>query len=442
MVRKTGHTRIIEGGLWLIRLRWLAVIGILIATTFADSILKISIQQIPLYIIAIVLLLLNVISLYAIKYITKNKIPAKILRGESIVRFQILTDLIILTFLLHYSGGVENPFIIYYIFHMIIASILLSPKTSYIITTIALLLIGALTLLEYYEILPHYALQGFNNQNFYQNKVFLLGTGFIYISTSYLVVYMTVSVSTKLKLHEIAYTKAIIELEKKDKIKNEYVLRITHDIKDHLAAIQNSLDVVLVSNSEKDRQEFIERAYKRTQRLTSFVNELLKLTRIRLINKLDTHEFSIEDSINKVIQEINPAAMKKGIKINVISKSFLNGIFGNPLSIEEALSNLISNAVKYSPDNSEIVINSTKIKDSVLVEIIDNGIGIPMHEQKLIFNEFYRASNVSNIEKESSGFGLSLAKQIIEKHNGTISVESKLNKGTTFRITLPIHHTR
>jgi len=442
MVRKTGYTRIIEGGFWLIRLRWLAVIGILIATTFADRILKISIQQIPLYFIAIVLLLLNLGSFYALKYTTKNKISIKILKGENIVKFQILTDLIILTCLLHYSGGVENPFIIYYIFHMIIASILLSPKTSYIIATIALTLIGALTLLEYYEILPHYTLQGFNDQNFYQNKIFLLGTGFIYITTSYLVVYMTVSVSTKLKQHEMAYTRASIELEKKDKIKNEYVLRITHDIKNHLAAIQNSLDVVLISKSETDRQEFVERAHKRTRRLTSFVNELLKLTRIRLVNKLDACEFSIDDSINKVIQEINPMAMHKGIKININSKSFITKIYGNQVSIEEALSNLISNAVKYSPDNSAIYINAIKIKDSVLVEIIDNGIGIPMHEQKLIFNEFYRASNVANIEKDSSGFGLSLVKQIIDKHNGTISVESKLNKGTTFKITLPILHTR
>jgi signal transduction histidine kinase len=436
------YTRIIEGGFWLVRLRWLAVIGILIATTFAVNILKISIQQIPLYFIAFVLLSLNLVSLYALKYTTKNKRHIKILRGESIVKFQILTDLIILTCLLHYSGGVENPFIIYYIFHMIIASILLPPKTSYIITTIALVLIGALTLLEYHEILRHYSLRGFNDQNYFQNKVFLLGTGFIYITTSYLVVYMTVSVSTKLKQHETAYTKATIELEKKDKIKNEYVLRLTHDIKDHLAAIQNSLDVVLISNTEKDRQEFVERAHKRTQRLTSFVNELLKLTRMRLINRLDMSEFSIDDSINKVIQELKPMALNKGIKINVNINSCISKIYGNKLSIEEALSNLISNAIKYSPGESEININAIKIKNAVLVEINDKGIGIPLPEQKLIFNEFYRASNVTNIEKDSSGFGLSLVKQIIEKHNGTISVESKLNKGTKFKITLPILHSK
>jgi len=202
-------------------------------------------------------------------------------------------------------------------------------------------LIGALTLFEYHEIIPHYSLQGFNDQNYYNKRVFLLGTGFIYFTTSYLVVYMTVSISTKLKQHEVAYTKATIELEKKDKIKNEYVLRLTHDIKDHLAAIQNCLDVVLLSKIEKDRQEFINRAHNRTQKLTGFVNALLKLTRWRLVNKFEKDEFSVSESIHKVIHELKPMTSNKRIKINVEVNSYGHKIFGNQLSIEEVLSNLI-----------------------------------------------------------------------------------------------------
>ena len=435
---KTKYTRIIDGGFWLVKLRWLAVIGIVVATIFVDGILKIPIQEIPLYILAFILLSLNLVSFSTLKYISKKKLPVKIFSGEGILIFQILTDLLILTCLLHFSGGVENPFIIYYIFHMIIASILLPPKTSYIITSFALMLIAALTLLEYYEILPHYSLQRFNNQNFYQNVVFLLGTGFIYITTSYLIVYMTVSVSSKLKLYETAHKKATIELEKKDKIKNEYVLRLTHDIKSNLAAIQNCLDVVLISDSEVDKQEFVKRAHIRTKRLIGFVNELLKLTRIRLIDKLEISEFSIEDSINDVIQELKPIALNKGIRIIVNISSYVDKIYGSRISVEEALNNLVSNAIKYTHEEGEIIINLKKIKSTVSIEIIDNGIGIPLHEQRLIFNEFYRASNVANIEKDSSGFGLSFVKQIIEKHHGTISVESHLNKGTKFKITLPI----
>ncbi|MBN2482080.1 MAG: HAMP domain-containing histidine kinase [Bacteroidales bacterium] len=437
MKSKTKYTSIEEGGLWLVRLRWLAVVGILMASTFAYGMLKIPVQIIPLIIIAFILLVLNLISFHALKYFINEKTTLKILKAENNVIFQIITDLIILTCLLHYSGGVENPFVIYYVFHMIIASILLSPGSSYFITTIALMFIGTLTLLEYFEIIPHYSLQGFNDHNFYQNTAFLAGTGFIYITTSYLIVYMTVSISTNLRHHIKAYTDAASALEEKDKIKNEYVLRLTHDIKSHVAAIQNSLDVVLLSENERDKRHFAVKAHMRAQKLTAFVRELLRLTRLRLINKIDMKEFSIEESVGKVIQELRPVASDKGIGIDLINELKENKLAGNQISIEEALNNLISNAIKYSPEQSTITVKVSNKRSSLIIEVIDSGIGIPPHEQKLIFNEFYRATNVENIEKDSSGSGLSLVKQIIEMHKGTVSVESKLNKGSRFTITLP-----
>ncbi|MBN1157961.1 MAG: HAMP domain-containing histidine kinase [Bacteroidales bacterium] len=439
MRSKTKYTSIEEGGLWLIRLRWLAVIGILLATVFAYGILKIPVQIIPLTILAFVLLVLNLVSFHTLKYSINEKPALKVFMPENNVKFQIVTDLIVLTCLLHYSGGVENPFVIYYVFHMIIASILLSPGSSYVIATIALMFIGTLTFLEYFEIIPHYALQGFNDHNFYQNEVFLIGTGFIYVTTSYLIVYMTVSISTNLKLHIKAYTDAASALEEKDKIKNEYVLRLTHDIKSHVAAIQNSLDVVLLSENEKDKRHFAIKAHRRAQKLTSFVRELLKLTRLRLIHKIDMNDFSIEESVGKVIQELQPVASFKGIRINLINSLSDKKLMGNQISIEEALNNLISNAIKYSPEESSVTVKISNKKNSCILEIIDNGVGIPAHEQKLIFNEFYRASNVENIEKDSSGSGLSLVKQIIEMHKGTITVDSRLNKGSRFTVILPVH---
>lgn len=438
MKGKARYTSIEDGALWLIRLRWLAVIGILLAATFAYGILNIPVQIIQLYIIAFVLLILNLISYYTLKHSINTETTVKILKPENIVKFQILTDLIILTCLLHFSGGVENPFVIYYVFHMIIASILLSPRSSYIITTIALLFIGVLTLLEYHEIIPHYSLEGFSGHSYYQNKEFLIGTGFIYVTTSYLVVYMTVSVSTNLKQHIRAYTEATAALEEKDRIKNEYVLRLTHDIKSHVAAIQNSLDVVLLSENERDKRYFAAKAHKRAQKLTSFVREMLKLTRLRMMHKFDMKVFPIEESLEKVIQELRPVALNKKIRINLEKNLTDKMLSGNQISIEEAINNLISNAIKYSPVESNIHVKAVNKKGSVIIEIIDNGIGIPTHEQKLVFHEFYRASNVENIERDSSGSGLSLVKQIITMHNGNISVESKLNEGSKFIITLPL----
>ena len=432
--------RIIDGGLWLVRLRWLAIIGIIIATKFSASILNITIQESPLYSLALLLFIFNVFSYFSIRYITRNREPVRIINGKTILYFQIYSDLLILTCLLHFSGGVDNPFIIYYIFHMIISSILLTPRECYIITSFTLICIGALAFLEYWGILPHYNLEGFYTHSFYQNRIYLIGTGFIFITTSYMVVYMTTSISSRLRKQEEAYRLANIELENKDTIKNEYVLRLTHDIKGHIAAIQNILQASLVVKSDEEKRDFVNQAYKRTRNLMNFVKDLLTLTSLRLQNKLEMNEFSIEESVNRVVQDLQAGYTEKKISIHTNIPDTIDMIYGNQLSIEEAMNNLISNAIKYSPEGSVIDINAERFKDTFKVEIVDRGIGIPKNEQKLIFNEFYRASNVARIEKGSSGFGLSLVKQIVDKHQGKISIESDVDMGTKVIILLPLHN--
>ena len=441
MKDKSNATEIVEGALWLIRLRWLAILGIFIATLISEHVLKISVQEIPLYLIAAALLLFNTVSLISLKHILRKQALFKIIHSKGVLFFQIYSDLFALTCLLHFSGGVENPFIIYYIFHMIISSILLPARECYFITSVALAFIGALAFLEYQGIIPHYNLEGFYTHSFYQNKMYLMGTGVIFITTSYMVVYMTTSIAAKLKQQEEAYKKANIELENKDTIKNEYVLRLTHDIKGHIAAIQNILHAAGITKKSDEKEDFLIQALKRTRTLMNFTRDLLKLTTLRLQNKLEMTEFSIEESVKRVIQDLKSSYTGKKIKIKANIDNGADIIFGNQLSIEEALNNLLSNAIKYSPDESTIKLNAMKKQEFFRIEIIDQGIGIPKNEQKLIFDEFYRASNVGRTDKNSSGFGLSLVKQVISKHDGKISVDSQVNEGTRITIKLPLSHT-
>lgn len=422
---------------WLIRLRWMAVIVIVLAATFSKYLFHISIMQFHIYIIAVVLLLVNLFSLLALRQLKNNNTFLFFRKEKGIILFQIATDLIILTCLLHYSGGVENPIIIYFIFHMIIASILLPATASYLLTSFALALICILTLLEYNQILPHYSLTGFNEHNFYQNRRFLLGTGFIFITTSYLVVYMTLSISSRLRHQEEATRKAVLELEEKETIKNEYVLRLTHDIKGHITAIRNCLHAALVSGAKKEKEKFIQMAFKRTKWLTSFVKSLLKLTRMRLNKTLSMAEYSIEETIGNVIQELDTVASDKGIDIERDFEPIQTMVFGNQLSIEEAIGNLITNAIKYSPPKSKIKVQVRNHNGSVLIAVKDEGMGIPKHEQKYVFNEFYRASNVNSNDSEGSGFGLALVNQIIDLHNGKIKLESKEEAGTKISVLIP-----
>ena len=335
-------SKLFRFALWLIRLRWLGILSILLVTFVSSRILEIRVREYSLYIVSAALLMLNILHLFLL--LRKRQL-------RLLTNFQISTDFIVLTLLLHFSGGVENPFIIYFIFHMVMASIVLSPRESYIQASFAWSLVIMLATLEYLGILPHYSLIGFVSHDLFGSRIYLFGTGLVFISTSYLVVYITNSIMKRSRMHEQAYLRANRELEKKDEIKNEYVLRITHDIKGHLAAIQSSLNV-LQSKPEgsvrQDCREFLEIATLRTATLIKFVKDLLYITQLKLSNEFRTGFFSLRESIQKSVAEMRPSANEKSIRIQVEIDDPVDQVRGFQLSIEELITNLLGNAIKYS----------------------------------------------------------------------------------------------
>jgi signal transduction histidine kinase len=359
---------------------------------------------------------------------------------KKIINFQVSADLLILTILLHFSGGIENPFVVYFMFHMIIASILLSERESYLQATFAVLIFGLMILFEYLQIIPHYCLRGFVTHCLHRDGLYVLGTFVVFTTAMYLAVYMASDIATRLKQAEQAYKDANTLLLEKDRIKDEYVLRVTHDIKGHLAAIQSCLDVVgsRFAGALSDKQaDFINRANIRTRELTDFVRKLLKLTRLRLSSELEKAVFSLQDTICNAVAAVKSKAEDKSIILSSDIGQSENKVVGDQLSIEETVTNLLLNSIKYTPANGTVGINAKDDGDYVLVEVIDTGIGIPQKELPMVFEEFYRATNARKIEKDGTGLGLSIAKQIVERHGGKIGVESKENSGTRIWFTLP-----
>ena len=433
------NLRIVRLAYWLIRLRWYAIIGILIAFYIAKYLLHITISDLPIYSIIVFLILLNVLSISFLKYLQKSQIRKSLRNVKRIINFQISTDLIVLTVLLHFSGGVENPFIICYIFHMIIGSIMLTTKESFLQTSFALLLLGSTTFLEYSGIIQHFPLQGFIVTNMYNNITYLACTGLIFISTSYFVVYITRTIIKQSEKHEAAYLHANAKLKQNDKIKNEYVMRMTHDIKGHITAIQRCISVLnekLTGPLNPQQEDFVIRAHKRIQILNKFISDLSSITNRKLLHKSEKKYFNFKNSLEEIIKMAENSAQEKNIGIIKNIEASIDNIYGEPSSIEEVLSNIILNAIKYSPAGKNVLINVTDKQEKVLIEVIDKGMGIPEAEIPLIFNEFYRASNVKAEIKDGTGLGLAISKQIVENHGGKIWVESKVNVGTTFYILL------
>jgi signal transduction histidine kinase len=342
--------------------------------------------------------------------------------------------------ILHFSGGIENPLILFYFFHLIIASSIFSTLISYLYVVYTLLLITALSLLECYSIIPHYPLEGFVTTGLYQNPYYIFGAGIIYAITSVLIVGLSHMIIYRSIKSEETYAETNLELENKDKLKNEYVLRVTHDIKGHVGAILSCIDVIrsgIGGPLSATQKEFTDRAYERTGLLSEFVKDLLNLTRKRLIKDNEFEEFILKDHIENTIAPIQILAKDKSIDFTVYIDNSIQSIVGNPYTIGELYSNLLLNAVKYTPEKGHISLTVKNRFNTIITEVSDSGIGIPSEELPRVFDEFYRASNVPKDIRSSSGLGLSIVKQIVENHKGKIWVSSEPGIWTKFTFILP-----
>ena len=295
---------------------------------------------------------------------------------------------------------------------------------------------------------------GFAGHGLYANPVFVFGFLFVFTVTLYLVVYMTTSIVAQLRRQQEDYERANAllaegrqtcelanaQLQEKDTLKNEYVLRVTHDIKGHLAAIQSTLDVVLGgmlgSISEKNK-DFVGRAHRRTIKCLDFITALLKLTRMKLTGRLATEPFSLRDCLASAVALAQNRARDKAISVTHYVDSSIGDVMGEAVLIEETITNILFNAVKYTPAGGQV---SLEVKDegaTVRVTVSDTGIGIPEEAMPHIFEEFYRADNARAAERDGTGLGLAFAKQVVERHGGRIWAQPNPGGGSTFAFTLP-----
>ena len=429
--------RLIERLHWLIRLRWIAVAGVFLTTLIVNHIFEFSLAAASLYAIAVILGIYNLVFLALLRSI-KGRESAAVING--IANAQISLDLLSLAVLIHFSGGIENPFLFYFIFHMIIASILLGRRASFLQATLAVSLFFAVVISEYFGILPHCCLKKFIIYDQRHNLIYIIGISFVFVSTLYIAVYMATSISKRLRQREKSLKETNLLLEEKDHIKSEYVLRVTHGIKEHLSAIQGCLEPVaggITGELNPGQFDLIQRAAQRTMKLMVFVKALLQITQIKLSKEIKMEYFSLEESVSEAVNYVSSKAKAKFISVNFTIEAGVDKIRAAREYIQETLISMLVNSIKYTPRNGRVDIKILDKGGTVVIEISDTGIGIPKNELPKIFEEFYRASNAKVVERDGTGLGLSIAKQVVLMHNGKIWVESEEGKGSKFNIELP-----
>ena len=197
-------------------------------------------------------------------------------------------------------------------------------------------------------------------------------------------------------------------LEEKDRLKNQYVLRLTHDIKGHLAAIQSCLEIVIdgTVGSLNDKQaDLVGRAHRRTVKCAAFIAALLKLTRMKLTGQLEMERFSLKNRIFNALAAVQNRARTKAITVCHRINASVDELPGEAVLIEETVMNLLFNAVKYTPQGGQVSLEVAEEGPFIRVTISDTGIGIPPEAMDHIFEEFYRAENARATERDGTGLG-------------------------------------
>ncbi|MEN6425684.1 MAG: HAMP domain-containing sensor histidine kinase [Phycisphaerales bacterium] len=434
-------TSLVQRAHWLIRLRWVAIAALGCATFGASEFMGVALPSGVLYGIAAVLLVYNLALRQVLVYWTRAGQEPSEARVGGVLTFQISADLFILTMILHFSGGVENPFLLFFAFHMIIASILRSRRQSYLQATLAVTLFGGLVVLEAAGGIAHYSLEGFAGHQLYRDWTYVFGMLFVFTVTLYVIVYMTTSISEQLRRRQEDLEKANAQLQEKDQVKNEYVLRVTHDIKGHLAAVLSCLDLVhgeILGPLNEKQKDFVGRAHRRTTSCLEFAKALLKLTRMKLTGRLEIEQFSLKKVILNVLALVQNKAQSKSILLSHQIDPGIDKIWGEAVLVEETIANILFNAVKYTPDGGKVSLEARPEGNLVWIRVTDTGIGVPDGDSPRIFEEFYRAENARETERDGTGLGLAFARQVVERHGGRIWVEGNPGGGSIFTFTLPL----
>ena len=239
----------------------------------------------------------------------------------------------------------------------------------------------------------------------------------------------------------------ITELKKMEQRKDDFIKMASHELKTPITSINGYVQLMLNIFNEADEQRLrlskqtikssLNTISKQVVKLTRLISELLDLSRIES-GKLELHKtaFDLDTLVEETVQDIRQTASKHAI---ILHNDFEGKVFADRDRIAQMLLNLLANAIKYSPDSDSIEVFTDNNKDSAIIKVKDHGIGIDSKDQIRIFERFYRAEGKSEQTFPGFGIGLFIASEIVQRHNGSISVQSEKGKGSVFTVSIPVN---
>ena len=233
----------------------------------------------------------------------------------------------------------------------------------------------------------------------------------------------------------------VTEQQKNEQTRREFVANVSHELRTPLTNIKSYAETIVSSGEDLPpelRTNFMGVIINEADRMTRIVQDLLTLSKFDS-GKLDMNisRFSFSQAVQNVCQAVELDAKRHGHTLSCSILQTLPEVNGDRDRIEQVIMNIVSNAIKYTPDGGSIDIATGMDKESVWVRVQDNGIGIPKQDLPRLFERFYRVDKARSRESGGTGLGLSIAKEILNQHQGHIEIDSVYGSGTTVTISLP-----
>lgn len=439
---------------YFINFRWIAAVCVAVLALLANNILRIEFATLPVYVIAVGIALYNLTFWFQARGLTPEDTPDLVERVRRLATAQSVVDLLALTVLLHFTGGIENPLIFYFVFHITVASVLLPYRAAYSLATLAVLLLCSLIGLEYFEIISHVHLGGFVPLDLYRQETYILAVIFTFVTVLYISTYIATSIAGELRKRqrEVASLRdrclidfnALEEVNQKltelDRLRTYFLGMVSHDLKAPLVAIESYLQVILggfAGEINEEQREMLDRSSRRIEEMLNLIGDLLDVSRIEAgqIAK-EFKAMSLSEVVDGSLEDVRAMAEERGVNLRVEMPEELPVIHAAPHRLRQVLNNLLTNAVKFTPPEGLITLGVEDKEGHLQVEVLDTGAGISPEDLPHIFDEFFHGRDM---ERAGAGLGLSIAKKIVEAHGGKIWVESPCNtagEGSKFTFTV------
>ncbi len=369
----------------------------------------------------------------------------------------IIIDMLVITVLVHFTGGAESVFLPLYLLQVVGTNVHFSRIAGPLNFFIGGGSMVTLLILEQRHILPHLHAWPGTYEVFAHPQtlmvtaltmVLLMGvstyrSGYVLNSLENVEKKLALLNKDLVRMNK-SFELANMRLRELDQLKTDFISVASHQLRTPLSAIKWALKMIIdkdVGPVTKEQKDLLQKGYQTNERMISLINDLLNVSRIEEQRfQYRFAETSLAEVIDKTLDELRIPMEKKSILFEKRIEHHIPPLFIDGQKMHLVFENLLDNAIKYTPDGGRIVLTVSRKQDVVLCLIHDSGVGIPESQWDRVFSKFFRGDNVIRMQTQGTGLGLFIARTIIEKHNGTITFDSKEGEGTTFSFTLPIEH--